>query len=194
MGPAHGGGVWRQGNLLVMARQAQLPPLCVKTGLPAEQWLKRNYTWCNPAWYLLMLIALLPALIVILVLTKRATIYVPITQEVRDQRRGKILLGWLVALLALAMLIAGIVLISNENGFGVLLIMGFFIVLIVGAIIGSRAAQVIFPKRINNQFVWFKGVNPDVLSTLEDWPFGSATTVNAPLKPQQHPNLPPQRH
>jgi hypothetical protein len=37
--PDPGIGVWRDGSLLVVHRDAMLPPICVKTGLPAAEWI-----------------------------------------------------------------------------------------------------------------------------------------------------------
>jgi hypothetical protein len=37
--PDPGVGVWRDSYLLVVHRDAVLPPLCVKTGLPAAEWI-----------------------------------------------------------------------------------------------------------------------------------------------------------
>jgi hypothetical protein len=37
--PDPGIGVWRDGNLFVTHRDAQLPPICVQSGLPAAEWV-----------------------------------------------------------------------------------------------------------------------------------------------------------
>jgi len=38
------GGLWREGQLLVMDRNARLPNICVKSGQPAQRFLARNLT------------------------------------------------------------------------------------------------------------------------------------------------------
>lgn len=38
--PDPGVGVWRDGNLLVVHRDALLPPVCVKSGQPAAEWVE----------------------------------------------------------------------------------------------------------------------------------------------------------
>ena len=37
------GGVWRKGGILIMHQRARLPQICVKSGLPATTWLKRQW-------------------------------------------------------------------------------------------------------------------------------------------------------
>src|SRR6266567_9137820 len=45
-----GGGVWNYGGVLVMHKQAQLPPQCIKCCAPADgPPLKRKLTW-HPGW------------------------------------------------------------------------------------------------------------------------------------------------
>jgi len=43
--PDPGVGVWRDGSLFVTHRAANLPPVCVKTGLPAVGWIDMRFTW-----------------------------------------------------------------------------------------------------------------------------------------------------
>jgi hypothetical protein len=38
-----GVGVWRDGKLIVLHRQAMLPAICVKTGVPATDWLEQTF-------------------------------------------------------------------------------------------------------------------------------------------------------
>jgi hypothetical protein len=37
-------GVWRDGNLIVLHREATLPAICVKTGVPATDWLAQKFS------------------------------------------------------------------------------------------------------------------------------------------------------
>ena len=40
--------VWRHRSTLVMLREARLPPICLKSGQPATQWLPRKMQWQEP--------------------------------------------------------------------------------------------------------------------------------------------------
>src|SRR5690349_19000028 len=72
-------GLWRQGNVLVMHKQAPLPPICLKSGLPATQWLRRNLQWHEPWLALTILAGVLVYVIIALIMTKRATILIGLT-------------------------------------------------------------------------------------------------------------------
>jgi hypothetical protein len=41
-------GVWRDGPLVVLKKGHTLPALCLKTGLPADQWQTETLTWFTP--------------------------------------------------------------------------------------------------------------------------------------------------
>src|SRR3954462_6429467 len=74
-------GLWRQGNTLVMHKLAPLPPICIKSNQYATQWLKRNLQWHTSWIALTILISPLIYIIVALIMTKRATISIPLTDE-----------------------------------------------------------------------------------------------------------------
>src|SRR5262245_24349515 len=44
--PGHG--IWRDGNRLVMSKDAELPYVCIKTNQPADGWLRRKLYWHSP--------------------------------------------------------------------------------------------------------------------------------------------------
>jgi hypothetical protein len=68
-----------EGSLVTMHKQAQWPPMCVKcatqSGLVGRN---QSYAWFPPWTYLLIFGGLLPAAIVQMILTKRATLILPI--------------------------------------------------------------------------------------------------------------------
>lgn len=66
-------GLWRDKNMLVMHKNALLPNLCVKTGVPVtEQGIKRKFSWHNPMLALLILLNVLIYLIAAIVASKKA--------------------------------------------------------------------------------------------------------------------------
>ena len=81
------GAVWRHGDVLVMHRQAVLPARCMKCNRPAEVSLKRRLSWCHPAWALTFFCAGWLCILVILVVSKRAKIQVPMCREHVVRRR-----------------------------------------------------------------------------------------------------------
>jgi hypothetical protein len=61
--------------------EGQLPRVCMRCGAPADLQKRKTFSWC-PGWvHVLILLGLLPWLIVMLVLTKRKTVYVPLCNE-----------------------------------------------------------------------------------------------------------------
>lgn len=92
--PDYQGGVWRKGNLLVLHQRAQLPPICVKSGVASTSWLKRNLSWHHPLCYLALLGGLIPFVVIALVLTKKATIHVGLSDEWSARRKRFIAIGW----------------------------------------------------------------------------------------------------
>ena len=80
------------------------------------------------------------------------------------KRRTCIWVTWLLALGG----IAGFVLAIAENS-GVPALIGvlLFITAIVFGLITTRVA---YPSKINDRFVWLKGVNAEYLNQLPQWP------------------------
>jgi hypothetical protein len=160
-------GVWRQGNLLVMAKNATLPPRCVKNNEPTAGRLKRNLTW-TPQWLILLFLCVgpIPYIIVALILQKTAKIEIGLSEEWRGRRNRAMMIAWLIALAAIGMFVGGVA--FFEQTAGVLLIAGVFTIL--GALIyGTTAARMVSPKCIDDHFAWIKGVCPAYLDTLPEW-------------------------
>jgi hypothetical protein len=162
-GPAKGG-IWRDGLILVMEKEARLPDRCVKCDEPsAKKRLRRNLSWHHPALYALAISPLIYILVALLV-RKTARIEVGLCDEHRRGRWQAIAITWVGALAGGAIVVFGI---GAENGW--LLLAG--IVLLVGILIyGLPKAQVVIPHRIDRQFVWLKQVHPDYLARFPDWP------------------------
>jgi hypothetical protein len=77
--PAYGAPPWSppvvNGDTVTLPKLAMWPPLCVKCGTPAGIGPRvQKYAWVPPWTNLLLLIGLLPAVIIQMILTKRATI------------------------------------------------------------------------------------------------------------------------
>ncbi len=49
------GGIWRQGSLLVMRKDAVLPDRCIKSNVLTDRKLKRSLNWHHPAIFLSIL-------------------------------------------------------------------------------------------------------------------------------------------
>jgi hypothetical protein len=173
---------WRSGSLLVLQKGADLPDRCVKSNRPANgRRLKRRMAWHHGAIYLLLLVNLLVYAIVALIMQRKATVYIGLSDEWFAKRRRATLIGWLCVLAGAGLVVLGIYqLRSSFSGGGLTLlqpetggwiIAAGFLVFFVGAIYGLLASRMVAPARITDTFVWIKGVCPEYLSELPQWPY-----------------------
>jgi hypothetical protein len=163
-------GLWRKGRVLVMRKGVQLPARCVKSNVPAERRLKRSLYWHHPTIYLSILISILIYVILALILRKSATIYIGLSDEWFAKRHRAMLVGWLLFLASIAMLVAGIGMQDQSDAFP-WLIAASPLVFLFGAIYGLLGARMVTAVRISDEYVWLKGVHPDFLADLPEWPY-----------------------
>jgi hypothetical protein len=157
-------GVWRDRSKLVMSRDAELPPRCVKCNVPTHLRLKRRLTWHHPLLYILVFVALLIYLIVAMVIRKTATVEIGLCDEHLAKRRRDLRI-------TIGLLIAGLIGLALAIGFsdGTYLLLGF-LGLIAALIYGIVAVRVVAPAKIDDQFVWLTGINKNYLNELPAWP------------------------
>ncbi|MFN9197818.1 MAG: hypothetical protein ACK5WR_07090 [Planctomycetaceae bacterium] len=164
-------GIWRDGNQLVMTRDAELPYVCIKTNRPADMWLPRTVSW-YPRWTLVLLpLGLLVFVIVAGLLRKQAGIRVGLCESRRVGRLWTIGLAWGGIVLGLGMLMVGIIserqqpasLAASLIPLGCLL---FF----ASAILGDSLPRIVSAAYINEDFIWLKGVHPDYLARFPEFP------------------------
>lgn len=155
--------IWRSKSILVMTKEALLPNRCVKCNAPADQQLKRKLTWHHPALYLLVIASVLIYIVVALVVRKTATVNVGLCEEHLNSRRRNVLITWALGLGAVLSFVAAALL--NDMTF-VALAFG----LIFGcAIYGTVTLRVVVPSKIDNYFVWLKGVDGNFLQQFPEW-------------------------
>lgn len=147
-----------------MSQGAELPPRCVKCNVPTHLRLKRRLTWHHPAIYILIFVALLIYLIVAIIVRKAATVEMGLCDEHQAKRRRNLLITWSLVLVG----IAGFVLAVMLEDFTYLL--AGFLALVAAMIYGIVAVRIVAPSRIDDRFVWLKGVNKDYLNELPQWP------------------------
>ncbi len=179
--PLEGGafnGLWRQGKILIMHRQAQLPPICVKSNEPAEAWLQRKLQW-HPRWVLVLALINIPIFAIVAFLTtKRATINIGLTQDWISRRKMRMNIAWLSGLVGVLLIAAGVLTLSTASSpqpedwrmatFAMLLTSG--IVVCLGAVIGgSYGCRMVHADRVTDTHLYIKGVHPEFLDRLPVW-------------------------
>lgn len=159
-----GAGIWRDGATLVMSKDAQLPDRCVKCNAFTNGRLRRKFSWHHPAIYILIIVAWLIYLIVAMIVRKRATVDLGFCEEHSAKRRTYIWIAWLLALGGVASFVLAIL--ANDSTPALI---GFLLLLtaVVFAVITTR---LVYPSKIDDRFVWLKGINAEYLNQLPSWP------------------------
>ena len=156
-------GLWREGNLLVMHKNARLRVTCVKTGEPASQSVKRKVTWHPPWITVTILMGILIYAILAIMMTKRATLSFPLSEAAYRNRRSWLMRTWIAGLLCAVGFVSGFFLLVNQIIFGVVLLIGGAIGGIVCLVVGQSTASILKPTKITDSHVWLKGVHENLL-------------------------------
>ena len=164
-------GLWRDGNKLVMHKDGRLPGLCIRSGVKTSKRLSRKMSWHNPWIAFTILAGLLVYVILAVVLTKRATIDLPLCESEKTKRRKMLRMLWLIGLACLGLFFAGLYFAIDQTfGRGSTLPVPIIILGAVGGIIslviGQKVAGVVKPTKITDTHVWLKGVHPSILENL----------------------------
>jgi len=165
-----GDGVWRQGPLVVMRRDAVLPDRCLKSNEPSAGRLKRKLQWHHWTVYLALLVNVIVYIILATIISRRATIQIGLSQPWFARRRRTIVIAWTTFLTGLALTASG--LFAGPSWAPWLAIAGVLMML-GGAIYGLVAARLVAAKRIDRTHIWLKGACPEFLDALPAWPGGT---------------------
>jgi hypothetical protein len=151
---------WRDGSLLVMTKETILPNRCVKCNAPANKLLSRTVEWYPRYVIIFFLLIRIVGLILYFCLRKRVTVYIGLCEDHVNKRRFGILAGCVMMLIGLAGFFGALV---NESfGLGVLLLLIF----LAGIITMVTVWRTITATKIQEPYVWVKGVSKDFLNTL----------------------------
>ncbi|MGH9774774.1 MAG: hypothetical protein ACRD50_07480 [Candidatus Acidiferrales bacterium] len=167
-------GIWKDGSTLIVGRMAQMPPQCIRCGAPATQTLPIKYGWLKPFHYVWILFGALPFVIVAMIVMKRMTIALPLCDAHRQQRKSRLTLGWVLALLGFVFMFLPLALADSNPGLAGL---GFLLGLaafFAGIIIVSLASKLIRPSFIGKDYGAFIKVSPQFLAAVAALPPGSS--------------------
>jgi hypothetical protein len=167
--------LWRDGQLLVVRQESNFPDVCVKCNAPANGWqLKRTLYWHHPAWYLLLVFALLfcgfgliiYAAVALIVRRKMAVRFGLCPQHVRARRRALAVTALLV-IGGFGLIFAGVTWIGREP----FLVMPWCGVglLLVSVLFGFLVVPTLAPKRIDGLYAKLRGAGNDFLAPLPVW-------------------------
>src|SRR5262249_3571339 len=134
--------------------------LCVKCGTPANGYrLKRELYWHTPALYVLFLLAWIGDLVVALMARKRATVFIGLCDRHRAARKNALSGGSPGTMLGLGSWGLGLDSQPEMMTGGVLLVVGCIVY-------GIVRARMIYPTRMDEQYVFIRGVGDAYPSRL----------------------------
>jgi len=162
--------MWRDGRLLVARKGEEFPDRCVKSNRPAHG---RRVQQAAEVGHAALLLAHLWSSIVGAAIaasvTKGVTFTVGLSNEWwRKRRRALCLAGGIIAL-SLAATAYGAALIG-QNDLGLWLVPLGILSTLGGLLYGLNASTLVTATRITNRYFWLKGVHPDFLANLPEWP------------------------
>lgn len=167
-------GLWRDNKDLVMHREARLPAICVKTGVPVTNGgVRRKLSWHTPWIALAILVNVLIYIILAVALTKRATIDIPLCPERIAQRKSRLLASWIAGLGSIIGLLVCIGVIIEARNPSAAWGLGMFvsiITLIAALIIGQLTARIVKTTKITKTHIWLRGVHENILEKLPPLP------------------------
>jgi len=159
--------IWRDGNTLVMDKNAMLPDHCVKCNARANGLrVRKKLAWHHPLLYILIFGAALIYVILAAALSKRATIEFPLCENHKTRRRTFLTIGLISLALGLIVSIFGFAYEYPEIGLvGVLL----FFAAVFWLVFASRIVGV---KKIDDRYAWITGINREFLNHFPPIPSG----------------------
>jgi len=164
-------GIWRDGQQLVMTRDAELPFVCVKTNQPADVWLPRVVSW-YPKWSLpWLLINPLMFLVAAVARQRQATLRVGLCRSRLVRRNWTMIAALIGVLLGLALFIAPLLWSDRRpaNSEEVLIYLGI-LVLFISLALGGMLTNIVWATYINKDYIWLKGFHPDYLARFPEFP------------------------
>jgi hypothetical protein len=159
------GGIWRDGNQLVMYKGATLPDLCVHCNSPAGgRRLVRKLYWHSQWIYLLILVSLWIYIIVALIVRQKAVVAIGMCDRHYRRRLKSILAWWLITLACVALFWFGVT--SKSPDVAPWAIAASVIVFLGNLFFAVAITRPVAPAKIDDQYVWLKKIHPDYLAAF----------------------------
>lgn len=154
-------GMWQDGDRLIVRKGLILPGQCVKCGAPATVRHAKKLVWIHPAWIALILVSWIVLLIVYFIVRKTGTVDFGLCDRHEKRRFWGVAVTWVLALSGVAALIAGIAFLADRrlDELGPPLLIACPVLLLASAVTGMTLARSIYPAKMDDHFIWLRGVN-----------------------------------
>ncbi len=163
--------IFQKDGLLIVHKKATLPDRCLKSNEPTQSRLKRSLYWHHPALYLLILLHIVIYAIVAIIIRKSAVFWIPLQERYKKKRRRDMAIAWFSVLLGIGLFILGIAVVDGNSTVGVTCLLLSPFLILGGALFGIFRCRIVYAKRIDDHFVWLKGVSPDFQREYPEWPY-----------------------
>jgi len=164
-------GAWAYGKQIIAARDAVLPPFCLKCGRPAvPEPLRRRFSWHQPWIYVFLLIALLLYAILAATLSKRMTLDLPLCEAHREKYKALRAASAALLLGAVPEIVVAAVYLPESHK--VLGITAGALSLVAGCVCLSLWNRILWADRIEDQFGYFSKACAGFLERLPPPPPG----------------------
>lgn len=155
------GAIRREGNVVVLAPNAELPPRCVRCNADAAEPIKqRTLYWHTPWLYVLVIISPLIYLIAALIARKSVKLHPGLCAEHGVLRRNFVLGSWIAALAGIALIVIGI---GQSSGAASL---AGIALLLAGIIVGMIKGRIVYAAHIDERRIEIKGCSEPFLASL----------------------------
>jgi hypothetical protein len=145
---------WRDGKVLVLKRDRQLPPRCIKCNADAQMPMRsKRLAWHHPGWYALILLNIVLYAIVGSIVSKRVKIEFGLCDEHSAKRRNLIIAAWAIFLGSAGTAFVVGQKMDNPGAAFAIVLLGFLIAVIAG-LVGARS---LYAKRITDQEIRIGG-------------------------------------
>jgi len=176
-------GVWQQGRDVVVRRDAEFPPRCVRCNQPAADYRLLDLAW-TPAWIVFTLLIplvglmispwlLLGFFLVILIAamaSRRVKLRVPFCVRHQRHHRRWTLLSSALAMLGLLLVFGPVVLLFAAGSIGMVLLVFPFLIgvalLTLSFSVRSRFAAQVWVRRMEGDLIRLGGCGPEFAATL----------------------------
>jgi hypothetical protein len=154
-------GVWNANGVLKVAREATLPPRCIRCGRATSFRLEYKAFWHPRGYYFFLLLGLWPYMLVYFLVRRPFPLSVPLCMDHERARRNRVgVAGALAAggfvLMAVAMSVSNLLFLSPIG----------FIAFAVGCFMALPAVRILKPVEIDAQTLYARGVSPEFLGRL----------------------------
>jgi hypothetical protein len=159
---------WRDGEVLVVRKGAELTDRCLKCAAPTDSPRDRysqTLSWHKPIWALTFLISPVVYALIFFAVRWRGKVTVSLCHQHRRKRKQFIGLGLLAGLPGIGAI--GLGLLSKPHP-PVALSAGILL-LFVGLFVTALGSQVLVTTRIDKHLIWLGRVPAEYLAKLPDW-------------------------